>query len=360
MKKINFWKILIGWCIVLTVVLGIGLGFFYNFLKNYQKEYEATRPHFLMDEVITVFSEENIDELFEMVETVEVDEYEVGDTLLPTLKKYLAAEEVSYCEKEGEYFEERPVYLVKIKEEPFAVVRIVKQEETARFGLPKWQLGNVEILLSSNEDMCIYVPDTITVTINGKSVDSQPLMEEGIEEDYVTYMGGYAEVPAMKKYSLAGTYGELDMVATNIFGESAEIIFNEEDNSYHVAFGTSADLTQEVQEYVVQFVKDYAMYCSNDAGYSSLDKYFPKGSALLDGIKSNRRDWYDYHHRPEIKNDKLVSLTAYTQEAFSARVYLEQYMYVPYSGKTEIVVTDIEVFFAKIEGKWKVAGIAFE
>ena len=139
-----------------------------------------------------------------------------------------------------------------------------------------------------------------------------------------------------------------------------EVEYDSGKYAYKVDFGGDSELQEGVEEFAVQAVMDYANYVSNDAPYGALDKYFPAGSELLTGIKKNQREWFDYHLTPEIKNQKMTSFTAFTEDAFSARVYLEQYMYVPFSKKTEMLVTDLDVYFVNQNGFWKIAGIAFE
>ena len=35
-------------------------------------------------------------------------------------------------------------------------------------------------------------------------------------------------------------------------------------------------------------------------------------------------------------------------------------MYVPFSGRIQQLITDLNVFYIKLDGEWKVSGIVFE
>ena len=167
-------------------------------------------------------------------------------------------------------------------------------------------------------------------------------------------------LPGYKTYCVENLFAEPKVEACNFLGEAMEAEYAEAEKTYRFDYGMSAIVREEVEEYLLQFTRDYAMFISNDLKESGLDKYFPEGSELLKGMKNSSRVWFDDHKKPEIMNERLEELVLYTDNAMSAKVYLEQYMYVPFSGRIQQLITDVNVFYIKLDGVWKVAGIAFE
>lgn len=358
MKK--FLIVLSIWAAVLVVGFGIALGFFHKFLKNYQDVYDKTRPDIEMSENLSMFSAEKVDELVASITNVECDTQESMLQFRNGVKAVFEGKTVGYDILKGEHTEDRPAYVITCDNEPVAILRLKKQEVTEKYGLPLWEIKSLDWLEKKNTGYTVLAPEGVTLTINGVVVGEDTAIETDIEHDRAGYFRGCAEIPTYNKYSIDHIYGEPMIEATNPYGDSLEVIFDEETKSYTVEFGTSEELKAEIGDYVVQFVIDYAQYITNDTGYYYLDHYFPSGSALLQGIKNNPRQYYADHRTPEIKNQELKGFTVYDDDTVCAHVYLEQHMLIYYSEQIKVVVTDINVFFFKDGDTWKVSGIAFE
>lgn len=356
----GYWIFLLVWSILLTVVLAVSLIWFYGFLKEYQRVFEETRPLLYQNEVMQVFTSGDAERILEQAEPVELGPFEGRKELADFINDYLSGKNMDFGTKAGEHIEERPVYVVTADEVPFAVVRLKKKAQTAAYGLPLWETDRIELLPLPRKEYSLLAPSTVTVTVNGIPVTEDAMEESGLRGTAEEYLEAYTQIPSYNRYDLGQFYGEPELSGVNAAGERVDIGYNETEHCYKAAFGGDKLFQDTVEDYVIKVVTDYAMYVSNDAAYNSLDKYFPKKSPLLEGIKKNQREWFDYHLKPEVKNQEIKDFIVYSEDAFSAQVYLEQYMYVPYSKKTEMLVTDLHVYFVKIDGAWKVSGIAFQ
>lgn len=359
-KRQRYWIFLGIWSILLTVVLVIALARFYGFLKNYQRVFVETRPLLYQNEVMQIFTDCDAEQILAMAKPVELGPYESRENFEDFISNYLSGKEIDFGTKKGEHIEERPVYVVTADGMPFAVVRLKKKAETAAYGLPLWETDSIELLPMQAAEYQLLAPSTVTVTVNGIPVTEDAMEEDEIRGTAEEYLEAYTQIPSYHRYNLGQFYGEPTLSGINDAGEPVDIAYNEKEHCYEAAFGGDKALQETVEDYVIQAVTDYAMYVSNDAAYNSLDKYFPPNSQLLAGIKANQRIWFDYHLEPEVKNQKITEFIMYSQDAFSAQVYLEQHMYVPYSKKTEMLVTDLHIYFVKIDDAWKVSGIAFK
>ena len=359
-KGRGYWIFLIIWSVLLTAVMAGLLTWFYGFLEDYQRVFEETRPLLHQNQVMQIFTSRDAERILDQAKPVELGTFESREDFVFFLNGYLSGKDIDFGTKAGEHIEERPVYVVTVDETPFAVVRLKKKAETAAYGLPLWETDSIELLPMPTKEYGLIAPSTVTVTVNGIPVTEDALEESGIRGTAEEYLEAYTQIPSYNRYDLGKFYGEPEVYGTNEAGEPVEISYDEAERCYRAEFGQDKSLRAEVEDYVIQVVTDYAMYVSNDAANNSLDKYFPKNSKLLEGIKKNQREWFDYHLKPEVKNQEMTEFIVYSQDAFSAQVYLEQYMYVPYSKKTEMLVTDLHIYFVKIDGAWKVSGIAFK
>lgn len=359
-KKKAYWIFLIIWSIVLILAFTGALVWFHGFLTNYQKVYDETRPKLFMEQNLEMFKKADVDQILKLSKPVEMGPLEGEVQLKAYIMEKIAGKKIDYGTKAGEHIEERPVYVVTVENEPFAVVRLKKQEASAEYGLPLWELNNIELLIAPGRERVLTAPSTAKVTVNGYELPADLVEEEGMVDERAVHFNGYAEIPTFTKYNLGSFYGEPEVVASNFAGVYVDVVYDEQKASYEVDFGGDDELREGVEEFAVQSVMDYAMYVSNDAPSDALDKYFPSGSELLAGIKKNQREWFDYHLTPEIKNQEMKEFTAFTENAFSARVYLQQEMYVPFRKENVILTTDLNVYYVFMNGKWKIAGIAFE
>ena len=358
MKKFSI--ALMIWCAVLTVGLGVGLVFFNGFLKDYQTVYDESRPKVEMDETMSMFSEENMDELMNHLAKIDLSSDDLKSQFKAGVTTYLSGKTLGYDFLKDEHTEDRPAYVVTCDNEPIAVVRFQKQEEAAKYGLPQWEIKSIDWLIKSKEGYTVSAPVGVALKINGVEISEDAAVETGILHERAKYFTGCAEIPSYNKYSIGHLYGEPIIEATNAYGDTLEVRLDEKNKTYVVEFGTNEALKAEVGDYMTQFVEDYAQYITNDTSYSYLDHYFPSGSALLQGIKNNPRHYYANHKKPEIVNKELKDFIVYDDDTACAHVYLEQHMYMYNTGQTKVVVTDINVFFYKDGDTWKVSGIAFE
>lgn len=359
-KKKAYWIFLIVWSVILVLVLAGALVWFHGFLTNYQKVYDETRPKLFMEQNLDMFKKADVDQIMKLSKPVEMGPLESEAQLKAYLTERIAGKKIGYGTKAGEHIEERPVYVVTVEDEPFAVVRLKKQDAAVEYGLPLWAINSIELLIAPGRERVLTAPATAKITVNGYELTADLVEEDGIVDERAAHFNGYAEIPTFTKYNLGGFYGEPEVVASNFAGVYVDAVYDEEKASYEVDFGGDDELREGVEDFAVQAVMDYAMYVSNDAEYDSLDKYFPSGSELLVGIKKNQREWFDYHLTPTIKNQEMKEFTAFTDTAFSARVYLQQDMYVPYRKENVTLTTDLNVYYVFMNGKWKIAGIAFE
>lgn len=355
-----YWIFLAVWSVLLILAMSAFLVWFYGFLKDYQAVFEETRPVLYQNEVMQIFEGGDAERILAQAEPVELGPFEGREELVDFLNGYLSGKAMDFGTRAGEHFEERPVYVVTADGVPFAVVRLKKKAQTAAYGLPLWETASIELLPMPRREYDLLAPSTVTVTVNGIPVTGDAVEESGIRGEAEEYLEAYVQIPSFNRYELGQFYGEPVLCAVNGAGEPVEITYDEDGRCYSAGFGEDKALRAGVEDYVIQVVSDYAMYVSNDAPGNSLDGYFPQGSPLLDGIKRNRRKYFDYHWKPEVKNQKITEFIAYSEDAFSAQVYLEQHMYVPYSQKTQTLVTDLHIYFVRLDGEWKVSGIAFK
>ena len=358
MKK--FLIFVLAWCILLGSVLAYGLVQFNKFLVDYQATFENTRPKLAMEATMPMFTTDKIGEIIPYLVEADISTESLKTQFLTSAQIHMNGKEIAFDTLADEHTEDRPAYVVTCDKEPLAIVRFQKQDTAAAYGLPLWEIKNIDWLMPQKEGYTITAPVGITLTVNGAVVDEASAVETGIVYDRARYFAPYAEMPTLSTYSLDHIYGEPVIEATNAYGDKLNITLDEKTKNYVVDFGTNEALKAEVGDYMLQFVIDYANFISDDTPKNYLDNYFPKGSELLAGIKEHSRQYYDNHRTPEIKNQHIKEFIMYDDDTVCVRAYVEQHMYLYHVQKIAVVDTDIKVYFYKDGDKWLVSGIAFE
>ena len=358
MKK--FLIFVAAWCVLLTSVLGFALVQLHKFLEDYQLTFENTRPKLAMEATVPMFDLDQIESIIPYLTDAELTTEALKTQFKTSAELYMTGKEIAFDTLADEHTEDRPAYVVTCGDEPLAIVRFQKQDTAAAYGLPLWEIKNIDWLMPQKAGYSIIAPVGITLKVNGAVVEEASAVETGMVYDRARYFAPYAQMPTLSKYSLDHIYGEPVIEATNAYGDVLDITLDEKTKTYVVDFGTNEALKAEVGDYMVQFVVDYANFISDDTPKNYLDNYFPKGSELLAGIKEHSRQYYDNHRTPEIKNQHIKEFIMYDDDTVCARVYVEQHMYLYHVQKVVVVDTDIKVYFYKDGDKWLVSGIAFE
>lgn len=357
-KKISFWKALAIYCFVLFFLFFILFACFFFFLREYQKVYDREQPEVQMSDLMDTLHEQMSPFLDEYLTYPKLGNGESKEHYLDVTMQKMTEGNLEFERADGEYIETRPVYIISASGKPILKVYYAKSDELAKYRITKYKVSKVVSLLEPNPEFVIEAPIGAKVEINGIMLEKPTDEEKFFENANKKYFADACELEQMVRYSVVDTYGETKITASREDGEILPVCEVKE-KTFEVAYRDSSFIGWEQKEYALEFVKQYALCISNDAPLSSLDKYFPSKSKILYSIKNSDTRYYDAHNKPSIINDEVKRLTSYSKDAFSARVYLEEVMYVPYRKEEVTEKTDIEVFFYAIDGNYKVVGINF-
>lgn len=357
-KNISFWKVLEIYCFVMFFLFLILFTCFFFFLRDYQNVYDREQPEVQMSDLIDTLHEQMYPFLDEYLTYPKLGNGESKEHYLDVTMKKMNEGNLEFEKADGEYIETRPVYVISASGKPMLKVYYKKADELAKYRITKYEISKVVSLLEPNSEFVIDAPIGAKVEINGILLEKPTDEEKYFENANKKYFGDAYELEQMVRYSVADTYGEIKITASREDGEILPVCEVKE-KIFEVAYRDSSFIKQEQKEYALEFVKQYALCISNDESLSRLDKYFPPKSKILYSIKNSDTRYYDAHNKPSIINDEVKRVTSYSKDAFSARVYLEEVMFVPYRKEEVTEKTDIEVFFCEIDGKYKVVGINF-
>ena len=362
-KKISkFTKGLLIWLVVLTVVICVGLVWFNGFTAKYEELYQASLPHHQAEKVVELLGNQDVDTVWNMMtEKPKVTEFENDSYVKKYVEDLVKGKELTYKQTE-DYSENAPEYYICTTEYIIAKLKLAEDEtQKPKYGFKAWKIGSVEFYTAADNEFKITIPETYTLSLNGKEVPAGYKTQEGIELEENKYLKPHAELPKQCVYEVKGLYEEPVIKVTDAEGNAAKAIKDKDTGAYKVVFGSDFAEKEAVEKFAIQFTTDFANFISQDAGKNALDKYFPKNSQTLKDIKRNSsRDWYTKHGKVDVKNEQIKEFICYTKDIVYVETYLEQHMEMYFGSKErEVVKTTARLYLCRINGEWKVAGIKY-
>lgn len=350
---------LIIWLGVLAITIGVLLSQFYNFLERYEAAYEASRPALNMDSLIAEFYELDMDTIYNLMTVKpETNAFETEENVKNYMyglleNKYFKYAETPYSSRElPEYYVYADGYIVA-KVELRKVVG-----NSLEYGFPIWYISNFEFYTDAQYSVRVEMPSNYSLSVNGILMSDEYAYETGIEIDDKVYFENYiADFPTRSKYYVNGFYEEPSLYAISCFGTNCDINWNMERGIYEVPFAQPDD-AEEIMEYAISVVTDYAFFMSQDADDNALDGYFPEGEELLNMLKaSTSRQFFTRHSSTYMENETVNEFTMYTPECVYIGISMDQHIYM-WSGD-EIIPIIGNFCYVKIDGEWKVCAIKY-
>lgn len=355
MKKNIYWKIY-GVIVILAVAISVTL---LIILWNFLSAYEKSQPKYEMEKVLDLFKNSNSNELMKNM-TYEESAFENSDMIIKYVDSVLTDGQWEYIQKAGAYTKNTPVYNVTKDGTVVATVTLTKSSKKGSFGIKKWEIQNVDGVLSAKEDYEILAPTNSEVYINGIKVTSDYIKEKDIAVSDLANAAKYVTVPTMVKYSISGLITKPEITAIGGSYKSQLTATNDTDHSMKFAFESNQDFNNSQEARIIEFTKIYGNYVTNDVKFSSISPYVISNSHAYTFLKSISQVniWYSEHTRPEFKNLTVSNYQIYTDSCYSCDVSFTLTLVTP--QKTIEYPTNLRYYFVKTNKGWYIADLVIK
>ena len=355
---------MILWLGGIAIAMGIGLSHFYDFLCKYEETYQASRPIHEMDRLFdTYFRTADIDSIYNMLSAKpEPGPLEDLDDVKQYMRALLDGKTLSYKPSEN-YTDELPEYYIEA--DGYIIAKALFRKDPTKsldYQFPIWYLSELEYYTQPAESFRATVPEGFTVLVNGIPLDENYLTETTQVSAEREFFEPYADIADYKSYAGSGLYLPPEVSILREDGTPAENVqADTQTNTYSADFTPSPEDRKEMEDFAISAVTAYAQYISQDLSDAELERYFTPDNIFLYYAKNNSsRTFYTKHSSVTIENVEIRDFTAYSEDAYYAEVYLEQWMKLSYGGsEPEVVPTDARFYIVRYNGQWKVNGIKF-
>lgn len=355
-------KTLFAFISIVSVLCIVFLVYVYKSMVIYERNLVDNYIEYLANS--GKLSEDINNDLFE-ISKYEKKNAKITDGVKKTFKnKDLKINKNSKLSKDNIY-----AYDLSLNDTLLATVSLKSDKEYTRMAILKINEWNVTDITTYFEDGVysyeITIPKDYTLTINGKSVSEDDLVNE-TDVNGLDRLTKYIEISKNKTYKINNLVYEPDIKITN----EKEVIDYEVNNNKIIVNEEFKEIESldEAKEYIkdnfniLELAENWSLFLTDDLGgsYHGLHKLTPY--LITDSYMYNMA--YEWSHgiditfvsnhslkNPTFTNEKVENFIIYNDLAFSCEVYLEKNMMV--SGKEKVDIMHDKLYFIYYDGNYK-------
>lgn len=352
----KFLVFLIFWLGIIACAFIAVMFKFKQWLIDYQAAYEASRPLLVMDDVFTIFQNNDIDSIYNnLTDKPIINEYETEANAKLFMAEVLDPDRVSYSQSSA-YSEAVPEYYVLSGDYIVSTARLRKSDtQTMAYSFPVWELNYLDFYCEPQYDVYISIPETVSATINGLPLDEKYCYATGDAPEDQTAFGDYATLPVVKKYKIENFYQLPTIEAMNDNDYTANVVFNNSTGVYEVDYGDNPN-SDEMKSVAIGAAKIFANYLANDVSQETMQKCFVPGCEIIRFIIAGREDagkFFKYHSSLEYTNIEVDRFICYDNNTFACDVHMDQEIYRYSDAPFEVDQVNYRFYYVKYNGEWK-------
>ena len=345
---------LIFYTLYILFLLGFAAGLYFadRQLEQWLTDYQAAQPTEKLEQVMNEYFTHPdwavIYDLAGMEDTL----YEGRDAFAAYMEAKVGSQPLTFKETTMGLSGDNK-YLLKLGAENIGSFCLIRREDP-RTGIPTWELGDVIIHISRNEDITVQIREGQTAWVNGVALDESHIVKTHslLADRYLP-----PNVYAHRSYTLtlSGLLVEPEITVTDSSGNALPVTYLAEEDLYRTPpVDVTVEITKDEEKAVQDAVKAYAKFLVGAADPEDLAKHFDTASPLYRAF-SSMEPWME-----DVKTYRITSCTVaeccrYGDKFFSVRVDLAMNA-TPKDGDPEIFRISSTFFFELQRSRWLCIG----
>lgn len=349
---------LIFYTLYVLFVLFFAAGIFFasRRLDAWLISYQASQPTEKLEQVFNeLFADPDWGIIYDQA-GIEDTAYEGKDAFIAYMEARVGDNELT-CVETSIGLSGDKKYLVRLGSENIASFQLVSNEDPST-GIPLWELGEVEVFFTRNEDVTILIREGQTACVNGVALDdSHIIREDSLQAD--AYLPPNVYSHRSYTLTLSGLLVEPQVTVLNKSGEALEVTYQAETDHYQTApVDVRGEIEKDLEKTVLDAVRNYALYRIGKFDMENLSGHFDTASELYSSF-AGMEPWME-----DVKSHKFTTaLTTdycrYSDTAFSVRVDVTLSA-TPDEGDAQAFRIHSIFFFEKQRDKWLCIGSTTE
>ena len=328
--------------LLILCVAGIALGA--RYLNGVLKDYESAQPRYVAQEAAQLFERGDYETIFDLDSSMRDVPEEDRPYYIGQLESLAAGREVSWTEAYSADEDERR-YRVSLDGEKFAEFTLVPSGAQTEHGNRLWTLGTITTFVRIEEPQVaepeptptpvpaitcsITVPSTFTVTVDGRKLDANDVVEADIPIVPDGMLPEGVVAPTMIRYAFLSETGTPEIQMTDWQGRPQTPV---EDGAYswRCDLPQNPELAEQFGENVLEVAQRIARYSAREVSQASVLKYCAKGSPAYENIDNFDSSLGKKPNGSSFENVVVSDFYLYSEDCFSCRVSFD---YIPRFGK---------------------------
>lgn len=306
-RNMRFWLCYLA--LVVLIVLGVMRVHSY-FNKNLTRYEEAQYTH-VADEISAVFTERRFGELYDRFENTEQDYLETREDYIEYLETLTSGKNINVT-RVGTADSEQKLYIVKADDARFAEFSLKKiaftDEETGekrydvvsfeliplvgyKMETEKYALDYVKTDVLQPVTYDYVIPTSATITVNGRPLGEEQVVESGIKLFYDGYLPANYPVETLTSYRFTCALGTPVIEVKNAEGSDIPLKETGQDTYEYEYEYEDAKLKREFGEIAEGFVKLLCRYTTDNCQLSTINAKVVSGSNAYKNINAIESKW---------------------------------------------------------------------
>ena len=349
--KNKFWKIYgiitgiaVTACVAVLVVL-------WTFLASYEK----SQPEHTAKDVTDMFYNLDIDRIISHYNNRSkfTDSHEV---VKKAVRDHIMGSDYTYTKKMSKYTSDNPAYSIKADGKEVAVLTLKKSDKRGMYNAINWEIDDIDLGFATDGYYDIVAPADYTVTINGKVLTSDNIVEENLNASKMENVTKYADIPLLIKYRVEGAYISPEIKCTSSLS-GKELTPKIEKETYTFDYETSDSIPEDSSNQVKKFITNYTKYMYTEADFSSISGSVISNSKAYEFLRyvTYTSVWYADHSSLTIGDINISNIKQYSPDCYSVET---DYTYdVVMSGNNYNYPTKITLYYVRQGNGWKICDL---
>lgn len=313
------------------------------------ESYEASLPKYAAEEVAQMFLDRDFERVYAYQDPADFAGEDAA-TYAAYMTRFTEGSELTWGESYSSS-EAEMVYAIRMNGKRLFEFTLVKSAQPDAQGNDQWHLSDVRTLGVTTATHTITAPSNSSVYVGGKLLDASHVIEEGIAIESADYLlNEDAKSPTMSVYQYETCFGEPEIRVVDEQGRENALTVDENGDAMAQINGDDA-LKAEAEERVVEIVKAFARFTSEDLSQRDMLKLVRKGTKAYDKIKDFDNDWFGKHSGTDFENMTTDNYMPFSADTFACDIHFDYIVH--YSNADDVrYESGYRCYFVERDGKW--------
>ncbi len=311
--------------------------------------YEGTQPKYAAEEAAQLFLQRDFETLYSY-QNPEDFAGESAEVYAAYMSEFTRGKELTWNESYSSG-ENRKNYAVRMDGKRLFEFVMTRTGDADERGNATWELSEVRTLGISTTTRTVTAPAESTVYVDGRALGADNIIEEGIMlEEQEFLLDDEAKSPTMCVYEYEICMGNPEVRVVDAKGRENALTVDAAGN-VQAARNSDDSIKAEVEERVIEIVKAFANFTSEDLTQYKMLKFARKGTNAYEKIESFDNNWFGKHDGVAFENMRTDDYMIFSNDTFACDIHFDYI--IEYDDADDLTYeTNYRFYFVERDDVW--------